>query len=350
MDVEEVLSQGAYMLLYSRRTPRKGPYVKPTEPAKKKHMASRDTDLCSAPKGEIMSNNFASFPYYIGSGSNSDLLSLTSNTASPSDLSLRRDTGHDRLTDTKADTLKALDILGLEASAEVNLMLSDKDSGISSLGAEVCEGECSSRASHIQEDTAAGVSETDSDSSSLTTSPNVEVREMGFKEPRYCQEASSKENAVAVSDANLASVTTQSSDDSECKSESNATNGVDKQAKDVSWSSGSLKSSPPVSENGSIGKPKPIFSRGFLDGGPRIQTVKQKDSTACIANGYSNGQGELKKGTSFVRRGFLNGPCRRSKSEGEVTNGLANGTASTTTVASGENSGKDEHMKVSNGE
>ncbi|KAL0915510.1 hypothetical protein M5K25_015935 [Dendrobium thyrsiflorum] len=48
VEVEEVLAQGAYMLLYRRRNPRKDPFVKPVEPPTNAHLAETDPTTSSA--------------------------------------------------------------------------------------------------------------------------------------------------------------------------------------------------------------------------------------------------------------------------------------------------------------
>ncbi|ONK70513.1 uncharacterized protein A4U43_C05F34480 [Asparagus officinalis] len=343
VDVEEVLSQGAYMLLYSRRTARREPFVKPIESARKKHLALREIDLSNVPNGHDVSSDTTSFPSSTGSESNSDLQSLSSNTSSESSISLLRDTGHDRLADIKTDSMIGKEDLELQLPVEVTLMLAQKDSGDmvmndSASGPEVYEEGSLSQPSHIQED---------------STSPAVEHRYMESDKPKSSEGDSWSQRShihgdvdVPQNNTNFCSPAAQSSDDvqdMECDeppgvSNSNShaedngsvcstgevphlsghapepnmvkhcpsgiTDGVEKLA-NISTENGA-KASTVVLVNGSRGKPKPLFSRGFLDKPTgeksvthikRTQTGKSKVPPSNIANGYANGKSELTNGT-----------------------------------------------------
>ncbi|KAJ6828991.1 ubiquitin carboxyl-terminal hydrolase 19-like [Iris pallida] len=112
VEVDEVLSQGAYMLLYSRRSPRRKPFIRPTEPAKKKQFTSGDTDS---------SNTEAAVSCGV-------LTSLPSNASSQSNNFLRN-TGQEREIEMKFDALRGKEREGVESvtPAEINPMIDPKD-------------------------------------------------------------------------------------------------------------------------------------------------------------------------------------------------------------------------------
>lgn len=144
---------------------------------------------------------------------------------------------------------------------------------------------------------------------------------------------------------------------------SGAANGVDKMA-NIPLRSGGTKALATVSENGSFGKPKLLFSSGFLDKSPgeksanngkRTQTEKPKAAASNIANGYANGQSKTNtsangptleltsekgksptsdSGVTFIHRGSLNGLYRKSETASSKVN---SGASNIVTVYSKEN-------------
>lgn len=402
----------ALFLLSIRSTARKEPFVKLIEPARKKHLAARDVDLSNVPKIENVLTDAASLASNAQLESNSDIMSLSCSTDSESCVPLIRDTGHDRSTDNKTDGTKGKEELELEVSVEPSPLLAPKDSGdvvmknseLSLLATEGCGGESSSRPS-MQEDTAAEA-RTDN-CSSLATPSSSQVQDMECEEPKGCNDEeaavatpsstqsqemeceghfgtsvshfdfnqngsacvievsnfsghSSEPNTGYNIDPNMAVSSSSASmpkrsDDSELKSDLvtlenhplGSINEVDKLI-NISYNSGGSESLPPLLENGSVGKPKPIFSLGFLDRPTgescvahekRTRTDKPEVATSTIANGdvvngHANGQIKPKNNDSAAASGLQfergnstpSNPCM-AFSRGILKNGQANGRA-----------------------
>ena len=270
------------------------------------------------------------------------------------------------------------------SSAEVQDMECEEAKG--------CEDKNSNQYSHIQE-SAVAISKTNTTLFSPATISSAGVQDMECEQPFGICDASShiKENGLvcaagemphfsgctpdssfcsknmasgivhnmAMSSPN-ASVSSLSSTASELNPEPimvehcplGSTNGVDKVASS-SCSSEGTNVLLPVLEKGSVGKPKLLFSRGFLDRPTgekstdhekRTKAEKPKVASYTIANGYSNGHSELSgdanaallklpsdRGRStpsdsdmaYINRGFLNRPYR--KPAAKLKNGQANG-------------------------
>lgn len=432
-----------HFLLLVRRTARREPFIKPIEPARKKHMASNDIGVSNVPNGVNLSNDFTSCPSSTCSESNG--VSISSTAGSESNISLLRDTGHDRLTDDKTDTtMKSKEDLDSEVSVELTPSLVHKGSGdrdlidseLCSFGLKGREKEISNQPSHVQED-AIGVSKIDGYHFSPATPSSVEALQTDLKEPNGCNGEFSRQpshlledvSAVAQTDSNFLAPATLTSAETQCMKcekplgisdanyhikdsgsiwvngevphlsgyladgnishQSLATNTVHNM--DVMSSHASVSSSPSiesknsvvskselvmaehhpsgsangvgqlrnvpcrsegnkalllVSENGSFGKPKPLFSRGFLDKptGKKSaehekrtqgETPKSAAAAAKIANGYANGQSKINidangptlvltsergkissdPGVALDHRGSLNGFYRKSAAE-----------------------------------
>lgn len=306
VEVDEVLSQGAYMLLYSRRSPRKKPFIRPTEPAKKKQLTIGDTDL---------SNTEAA-------GSCGVLASLPSNASLQSNMSLR-DTGHEREIEMKFDALrwKAREGADSVTPAEINPMLHPKDiededmtdSDISSLVAKDLEEVNSTECPQVPVDV---LPVSGMDSSSILPVTLDVAKGHDTKREEYngshdaadhCIEgdlgslstigegvsglsgnATSSSAFCNIMARNLAEASSSALGASSAaelnglhesyhKSESVtaacsfSVNGVHKVFK-ISDNYGP-KDFSPCTENGSTGKPKPLISRGFLDRPTRERSV-----------------------------------------------------------------------------
>lgn len=353
--------------------------------------------------------NVSSDPISLASNAGSE---SNSNTGSESSLPLPRDTGHDRLTDTKTDAMKRKEDLQLQVPMEINPLHVCKDSGdvvmknseLSSLEAESCGGESSNRSSSMQEDTAADAP-TDTKYLFLVSPSTSDVQDMEYEEPRSCEEESvsqhfhvqgdavatpsyaqaqdmecegpfgtsgsdfnSKQNGSAcviemphlsghtlepnvgynfdqnIGMASLNASMPECSDDSGLKSDGDilecntmgSINGVDKRTR-MPCTSEARASLSPLLENGSNGKPKPIFSRGFLDRPTgeksvaherRTQIEKPNGSSSTIANGYVNGQAEPKNNSTAVTSGlqFEGGKSTTSNSSTSFSRGFLNKT------------------------
>lgn len=104
VDVEEVLAQGAYMLLYHRKNPRKDPFVKPMDPATKKHLAVLDSKLSISQDVKIPTT-VISLPM------DAHTPTITLHSEKPSEVvSTFRDTGHDRQLEEEPDHKDLMDL------------------------------------------------------------------------------------------------------------------------------------------------------------------------------------------------------------------------------------------------
>ncbi|KAJ6804059.1 ubiquitin carboxyl-terminal hydrolase 19-like [Iris pallida] len=288
VEVDEVLSQGAYMLLYSRSSPRRKPFIRPTEPVKKKQFTE-------------------------AAGSCGVLASLPSNASLQSNISLR-DTGHEREIEIKFDASRGKRRDSVESvvrPAEINPILDPKDSAdeymadsdISSLVAKDFEEVNSTRHSQVPVDVLP-VGQMDSNFISPATLAGAEghdtkheecngshdaadhciEEDLGYatRSSMFCKPmarkmvhnlAESSSSALGASSAAELKVLHESDHKSEpamaaCDFYAN---GVHKEFKICDRKG--PKASSRCTENGSVGKPKPPFSRGFLDGPTRESSV-----------------------------------------------------------------------------
>ncbi|KAG0463148.1 hypothetical protein HPP92_021624 [Vanilla planifolia] len=94
VEVEEVLAQGAYMLLYHRRNPRKEAFVKLMEPVSTKRVAETDPEASSSPgASESSSSSFSSVPLNMKSIADVSHPEMLSNVSTLRDAEIDQPTG-----------------------------------------------------------------------------------------------------------------------------------------------------------------------------------------------------------------------------------------------------------------
>ncbi|XP_020588084.1 ubiquitin carboxyl-terminal hydrolase 18-like [Phalaenopsis equestris] len=319
VEVEEVLSQAAYMLLYHRINPRKDPFVKPVEPTTKMHSAETDLEISKSPDTTQSSAcDIISMPH------DSEPQQNILHSEAPSEFSTLRDNGHDRhlnLIPNCAGNFAwnfSVDNSVVDPSGANDIKLENANVFENGPSIKSIPSKASNLANsnlHMEEGNESVIIEAISDPSSTGKD-------------------------IIMEEASATSISTSSPDKAPTSSfcshpEPPAINCVSSiPTNGICTSDTSVERERFVSMDGSRPKTKPIFNRGFLDkpvrkktsGGEKtVQLENHVVSWPSKANGYSNGH--LKSEPDIVMpNGSVSGDALSSDSNlTSISTGSSNG-------------------------
>ncbi|XP_008789702.2 ubiquitin carboxyl-terminal hydrolase 18-like isoform X2 [Phoenix dactylifera] len=277
VEVEEVLAQGAYMLLYCRKTARREPFVKPVDPPRQQ--LSEANPKLSSPSTVSNSFKVSCLPSDVDSKPNSIEASLLKNT------------GPEKIS-SEGDFIKNRELEDMETDAPAKELPSVEIHTV----AEPCV--CSDLESHMEED--------NDGSTGIAEASKVSILDLSVTGQNIGDKIADPSSAVPTINSSLVS---EPSDDLRPESEqavaacspSGSANGISR-LDDTSFIDNGNKGLPSCWENGYRSKPKPLFSRGFLDRPARKKSVDSSrqnhtgsHGVALVprVNGYCNGHSDL---------------------------------------------------------
>ncbi|XP_010928622.1 uncharacterized protein [Elaeis guineensis] len=336
VEVEEVLAQGAYMLLYSRKTARRERFLKPVDPPKQQ--LSEAIPKLSSPSMGLNSIKVSCLPSDVDSKPNSIEGSFLKNT------------GHEKIS-SEGDSIRNRELEDIEMDAPAKELSSVEIHRVAESHV------CSDLESPMEEDNdgSTGIAEA-SKVSSYVLDCWVAGQSIGEKiaEPSSAVPTinSSFERVPSIN----SSLVSEPSDDLKPESEqavaacspSDSANGISR-LDDTSFMDKGNKGLPSCCENGYRRKPMPLFSPGFLDRPARKKSVdgngqnhtgdhgvalapkvngyynshsdlglSEQESDNCstsLKSSCENGKELLPDDTSFISHGFLKSSYTKSSDE-----------------------------------